>query len=203
MNSKCCYCTIKWLNEKISGLNQSKQGSGGEGGKAEVTPTEGMAEERRQLQKCLQASDKALGMALMGYVIDLPSRLEVGSPHRSIYWLLGREELAGNGEHCSYQMACLHALWHLYACFWHQQPDLDYAALLGVWCLPTQSSVSPSLKGINSQWHCKQVYCVETSGVFGIEFSLFFEEGPFWWSAGYVALNYATQHNMECAMWIV
>lgn len=42
-------------------------------------------------------SDKALGMALMGYIIDLLYGLEVGSPqHRSIYWLLGREELAGN-----------------------------------------------------------------------------------------------------------
>lgn len=96
--------------KKFLALISQSRGVGEKGGKAEVTQTEGMAEERRQLQKCLQASDKALGMALMGYVIDLPSRLEVGSPHRSIYWLLGREELDGNGEHCSYQMACLHAL---------------------------------------------------------------------------------------------
>lgn len=35
MNSKCCYCTIKGLNEKISGPNQAKQRNGGEGGKTE------------------------------------------------------------------------------------------------------------------------------------------------------------------------
>lgn len=65
--------------KKFLALISQSRGVGEKEVKQKLTPTEGMAEERRQLQKCLQASDKALGMALMGYVIDLPSRLEVGS----------------------------------------------------------------------------------------------------------------------------
>lgn len=68
MNSKCCYCTIKWLNEKISGSNQTKQGSGVEG-ETEVTQIEGMAEEEKAAAKknAFEMSNKALEMALMGF----------------------------------------------------------------------------------------------------------------------------------------
>ena len=72
-------------------------------------------------------------MALMGWIIGLPYRLEVDAPHRSLNWLLGREELAGMGEHCSHQMACLRTLCWLHTCFLHQQPGLHWAALL--WAL--------------------------------------------------------------------
>lgn len=97
MNSKCCYCTIKWLNEKISGSNQTKQGSEVEGGETEVTQIEGMAEEKKAAAKKMPSRCPIRLSKWLWWDFNWSScRLEVGSPHRSISWLLVREKTTGN-----------------------------------------------------------------------------------------------------------
>ena len=58
----------------------------------------------------LKRSDKALGMALMGYVIDLPAGLRFAPHIGASTGCWGRRDELGMGETDSYQMACLHAL---------------------------------------------------------------------------------------------
>lgn len=125
MNSKCCYCTIKWLNEKISGSNQTKQGSGVEG-ETEVTQIEGMAEEEKAAAKKMPSRCPIRLSKWLWWDFNWSScRLEVGSPHRSVSWLLVREKLAGNRGAWQLSKGLSPLLWvSPPPGFLNQQPDL-------------------------------------------------------------------------------